>query len=56
EALGLEWKVIMTQLASLRATLGQNMKKKNHTKSGQGLMGCLPPPGSSLSIFSSWYQ
>lgn len=32
----MEWKVIMTQLTSLRATLGQNMKKKNHTKSGQG--------------------
>lgn len=32
----MEWSVIYAQLTSLRATLGQNLKKKSHTKSGKG--------------------
>lgn len=32
----MEWSVIYGQLTSLRATLGQNLKTKSHTKSGQG--------------------
>ncbi|CAB4020582.1 Hypothetical predicted protein [Paramuricea clavata] len=36
EALGVSWKDIQSQMTCLRATLGQNLKKKTHWKSGQG--------------------
>ena len=34
--LGRDWSEINSQLVSLRATLGQNLRKINNTKSGQG--------------------